>query len=207
MDTDAVLLERWRAGGREAGEEIFRRHFQTVYRFFQSKVGSEADDLVQATFMGCLKSRESFHGDGSVKWYLLGIARHELYAFFGRRKKEAIDFGVTSLADFATTAATRLVRAQAIGHLQAALERLPLEQQLLLEHHYWEEMDAAALGVMFNAKPGAIRVRLLRARKALKLELAAVEAEAGSTQDAKDPLSRALQQPDPSDSEDEDDDN
>jgi RNA polymerase sigma factor (sigma-70 family) len=204
MESDAVLLTRWRAGDRQAGEEIFRRHFQTIYRFFQGKAGSEADDLVQATFMASLRSRAPFNGDGTIKWYLLGIARHELYRFFGRLKKESIDFGVTSLADFATTAATRLARAQQIGHLQAALERLPLDQQLLLEQHYWEEMDAAALAVMFEAKPGAIRVRLLRARRALKLELAAVEAEAGTTHDGNDPLSRALQQPEPPNGTDED---
>jgi RNA polymerase sigma-70 factor (ECF subfamily) len=201
VETDAALLERWRGGSREAGAEIFRRHFPSIYRFFEGKAGSEADDLVQATFMACLKSGDSFRADGTLRWYLLGIARHELYAFFGRMKKQTVDFGVTSLADFATTPATRLARAQEIGHLKAALERLPLEQQLLLEHHYWEEMDAAALAEMFQAKAGAIRVRLLRARKALKAELAAVEAEAGSTQRTGDRLSRALDQSDPPEDE------
>ena len=41
-----------------------------------------------------------------------------------------------------------------------------MEQQTLLELHYWHELDAEALGEVFDATSGAIRVRLLRARKA-----------------------------------------
>jgi RNA polymerase sigma factor (sigma-70 family) len=207
VETDAVLLRRWREGNREAGEEIFRRHFRSVYQFFERIVGIEADDLVQATFIACLTTGKSFEGDGTLRWYLLGIARHEKFGFFRQRKQQAVAPGLTSLADLATTPATRLARAQAIGHLRAALERLPLDQKMLLTAHYWDEMDASALGVMFEVAPGTIRVRLLRARKSLRAELALVEAEAGPAQSGTDPLSRSVEQPEPSEgsgAEDED---
>jgi RNA polymerase sigma-70 factor (ECF subfamily) len=199
MDTDAVFLERWRAGDRDAGEELFRRHFRSIYRFFESKAGSETDDLVQRTFLACLKSSKPFRGTTTLLWYLLRIARHELYAFFRRRRDQPIDFGITSLAEIATTAGSRLARAQEIGHLKAALERLPADQYLLLEMHYWDELDAAALAEVFETVPGTIRVRLLRARKALRAEMARVEREAGPTRPGTDALSRSLEAPDPPD--------
>jgi RNA polymerase sigma-70 factor (ECF subfamily) len=49
-----------------------------------------------------------------------------------------------------------------------ALRALPVEQQTLLELHYWEELDAQQLAEVFATTPGAIRVRLTRARAALR---------------------------------------
>src|SRR5258706_576213 len=49
-----------------------------------------------------------------------------------------------------------------------ALCQLPVEQQTLLELHYWEDMDIANLAEVFEMPPTTIRTRLHRARKALR---------------------------------------
>jgi RNA polymerase sigma factor (sigma-70 family) len=171
-EPDLALLERWRAGDQGAGQALFARHFPDIYRFFAHKAGAEADELAQRTFLACVASRQPFRSQSTFRTYLFTIARHELYAHLGRqRRSEAIDFSVTSLADLATSPSSRLDRARTIGRLRAALGELPAEQQLLLELHYWHDLDAAALGEVFGAAPGAIRVRLLRARQALRERL------------------------------------
>ena len=63
----------------------------------------------------------------------------------------------------------------AVEQLRAVLRELPAEQQLLLELHYWHELDAGALADVFEVPPGAIRVRLLRARRALRERMGEID--------------------------------
>jgi RNA polymerase sigma-70 factor (ECF subfamily) len=169
MDSDLALLASWRAGNKQAGEDLFTRHFADIYRFFEHKAGDAADELAQQTFMACVAGRDNFRGQSTFRTYLFAIARNQLYSHLRRASQRAqVDFTVTSLAEIVTSAATRLGRAQQIEQLRAALTELPAEDQLLLELHYWHELDAAALGEVFEAAPGTIRVRLLRARRSLQ---------------------------------------
>jgi RNA polymerase sigma factor (sigma-70 family) len=172
VDGDVALLERWRDGDQGAGQELFSRHLPGVYQFFRHKVGPDAEDLVQTTFMSCLTARDRFRGQSSFRAYLFGIARNVLYTYLRRLPRGAhVDFEQTSIAELTTSPASRLDRQREVDRVREALSRIPAEQQLLLELHYWHDLDADALGEIFDASPGAIRVRLLRARRALRDEL------------------------------------
>lgn len=169
MDDDLALLERWRSGEAAAGRDLFRRHFDAVYRFFEHKVGGDADDLTQRTFTACVAARERFRGQSTFRTYLFAIARNELYTYLRRLPKgERVDFEETSIAELVTSLTSRIGRARELEVLRAALRELPAELQLLLELHYWHELDAAALSEVFEVPAGTIRVRLLRARRALR---------------------------------------
>ena len=48
---------------------------------------------------------------------------------------------------------------------------LPVAQQILLEYHYWHDLDADALGSLFGLPSGTIGERLTRARQALRRQL------------------------------------
>src|SRR5215468_2658596 len=170
MNDDLALLEAWRAG--DAGQVLFGRYFHAVYRFFEHKVGAEADELVQQTFAASIAAAERFRGGSSFRTYLFAIARNQLYSFLRQLPSgERADFNTSSIADLVTSIAGRIGRARDVERLHAALATLPVEQQLLLELHYWQELDAESLGEVFHAAPGTIRVRLLRARKALRARL------------------------------------
>lgn len=166
---DLALLDRWRAGDMAAGQTLFGRYFREVYRFFAHKVVGDADDLVQRTFTACVSGRDQFRGRSSFRTYVFAIARNQLYEHLRRQPKaEYVDFDVISIADLVTSVAGKLDRANQIERVQSALAKLPSEQQLLLELHYWHELDTIELGEIFETAPGTIRVRLLRARNALR---------------------------------------
>jgi RNA polymerase sigma-70 factor (ECF subfamily) len=166
---DLALLDRWCNGDRNAGEQLCARYFGEIYRFFVHKLADEADELTQRTFLACVKSRDQFKAQSSFRTYLFAIARNELFMELRRRAKvEHVDLAVSSLADLASTPTQRLGKHQERERLRAALIRLPVEQQLLLEFRYWHELDAGALAELYETTPGAIRVRLLRAREALR---------------------------------------
>jgi RNA polymerase sigma factor (sigma-70 family) len=173
MDEDLSLLTRWTTGDATAGRDLVRRHFDEIYRFFEHKVGADADDLVQRTFTAVVESRERFRGASSFRTYLFAIARNQLYAYLRRLPHaEHVDFDDMSIDALVTSLGSRLDRAREVEVLRAVLRQLPAEQQLLLELHYWHELDAAALAEVFGVPSGAIRVRLSRARGALRERMA-----------------------------------
>ena len=169
--TDIALLEQWRAGDAEAGQLLFERHFDSIYGFFETKCPAEADELVQATFLAVLRAKTQFRGDSSFRTYLFTIARNELYRVLRTRQRKGgveVDLAMSSIAELVSTPGTRMARNQEHRQLIEALQRLPVEQQTLLELHYWEEMDIADLAKIFDAPAATIRTRLHRARKALR---------------------------------------
>ena len=196
--TDDELLERWRAGDGDAGQALFAAHFDAIYRFFTSKVG-EPDELVQATFLACLRARDRFRGQSTFRTYLFAIARNTLLAHLrGLRRDRQLDPEVSSIADLVTTPGTRLARGEEHRRLVEALRQLPVEQQTLLELHYWEDLDAAALAEVFETTTGAMRVRLHRARQALREKVEALAPrEAIVTDDGLDAWARSLHPPGP----------
>lgn len=174
--SDLVLLDRWRGGDAAAGEALFLRHFDSIYRFFETKYDAHVDDLVQSTFLNCLRARDQFRNESSFRTYLFTIARHELYgALRGRQRDGArLDFDLSSIAELVSTPGTRIARNQEHRQLIDALRQLPVEQQTLLELHYWDDLDIAALAEVFEAPQPTIRTRLHRARKALREKMASV---------------------------------
>ncbi len=199
VDSDHVLLERWRAGDQRAGEELFQRHFADVLRFFDNKAWDKAEDLTQQTFMECVGSRDRFRGESSFRTYLFAIAWNQLRHHYRRElKNDHLDFEASSVSELAgqlTSPSRKVDRAQRDRQIHQALRRLPLAEQTLLECHYWQDLDAAALSEIFEVSAGAIRVRLLRARNALRAELDRIDHSSRSVGDeANDPLTISLSQ-------------
>jgi RNA polymerase sigma-70 factor (ECF subfamily) len=176
--TDIELVDAWRSGDAEAGQVLFQRHFDSIYGFFETKCEADADELVQSTFLACLRARDQFRKESSFRTYLFTIARHELYRVLRGRQRDGarLDFELSSIADLVSTPGTRIARNQEHRRLLEVLRQLPVEQQTLLELHYWEDMDITNLSEIFELPQTTIRTRLHRARKALRERMASTAA-------------------------------
>src|SRR6266576_2253550 len=75
--TEDALLDRWRAGEREAADELLRRCKPMLSAFFRRRTGENVDELVQRTLVACLQAISNFEGRSSFKGFLLGIARNQ----------------------------------------------------------------------------------------------------------------------------------
>lgn len=172
MADESNLIERWRAGDQEAGERLCQRYLKDIERFFAGKVGFDGEELVQATFLACIEAQDRFRGDSSFRTFLFGIARRQMYAHFRRRRRqEVLDFSVTSLLALDTGPITHAARNEEHRQLIGALQELPLEQQLLIELYYWEEMAPPDLAAIFDISPATVYSRLSRARRVLRKHL------------------------------------
>jgi RNA polymerase sigma factor (sigma-70 family) len=170
VEGDLELLERWRSGDATAGHELFARYFESVYRFFDTKSHGDIDDLVQRTFLACVRARDRFRGEASFRTFLFAIARHELYHHYreGRRDGAYMDPLTTSVAQLVTTPRARLARHEAHRRLVDAMCHLPVDTQMLLELHYWNGLEIPELAQIFGATTATIRTRLHRGRRSLR---------------------------------------
>lgn len=175
MKSDYDLLNAWQAGDNTAGDELLKRHFDSIFRFFDRKVMGDAADLVQTTFIACVEAAGSFKQQSSFRTFLFSIARRKLYDHWrSRSRDELVDFTTTSLEDLGPTPSVASVKKQEQRLLLEALRTIPVEAQLILELHYWEGLSGPDLAATFGVPEGTIRSRLRRAREALEKQLAAL---------------------------------
>jgi RNA polymerase sigma-70 factor (ECF subfamily) len=169
-DPDLTLFDRWIAGDQAAGNDLFKRHFEGLYRFFDQKTNGDADDLVQETFAECLKGTATFRRQASFRTYLFAIARNVLFGHWRRAAtaRPTLDFDEISIESLSTSVGSRIARRQEQSRLHAAMRTLALEQQILLDLHYFQDLDAAQLAEVFDVEPTTIRTRLFRARQVLQ---------------------------------------
>ena len=176
MTGDAELFGRWSAGDEAAGEELFRRHFEAIARFFRNKANDDWPELVQRTFLTCVEARASFRGGGSFRAFLFGIAHHQLLRWLRDRGYDRIDLTERSAHDLDPTASACVAKREEERLLLAALRRIPLELQVILELHYWEEMSSSECAEVLGLPVGTVKSRLRRARALLDGELAKLAA-------------------------------
>ncbi len=168
MLDDTELLAAWRAGDAAAGEQLFARHFELVFRYFDRRVGADADDLTQRTFLGLVESRERFQGNCPLRAFVLAIARKQLLMWFERKRKDtAVSFRTMSMVDLGQGATTQMFVDQQRQGLHDAMRRLPADLHTAVELYYFEELSIRDIAVVLEAPEGTIKRWLWRARALL----------------------------------------
>lgn len=167
------LLQAWRAGDNEAGSRLLRRHFRALFRFFRSKVATGVEDLVQQTMLACADGVHRFRGDASFKTYLLAIARTQLLMHLrkhARKDKPVVELE-TSVADVLGSPSVVVAGKDEQRLVLHALRHIPVDLQIAVELHYWEEMRVEDIAVVIGIPPGTVKSRLHRARKLMREQI------------------------------------
>lgn len=174
---DAALLEAWRGGDAPAGERLFDQHAGAIARFFENKVRHGAEDLTQVTFVRMLEGRERVREGGSVRAFIFGIARNVLREHLrGLARGREIDPMVDSMAALAPGPSTVVGLRQEHQLMLAGLRGLSIDDQILLELFYWEELRAHELAQILGLSSPTVRRRLSEARARLDRKMAEIAA-------------------------------
>ena len=172
---DGELFEAWCRGDRRAGAQLFERHYDAIARFFHNKAAGDADDLIQRTFLRCVETSGRIRKAASFRFFLFGVARNVLLEYLGekgrRQKREVLNFMTTSVEDLQPTPSSALDRAREERLILAALRRIPLEFQIVLELYYWEDLRARELAEVLDVPEGTVRTRIRRAKQLFEEEI------------------------------------
>jgi RNA polymerase sigma factor (sigma-70 family) len=172
---DAVLVTAWKRGDQAAGAELFRRYYGAVLRFYQSKVGPQGTDLVQRCFLRCLEVRARIRDESSFRCFLFGVARNVLLEHYrSMRAGGRVDFTEQTVEDLSPTPTSELAQGERSQQLLLALRRLPVEQQIVVELYYWEDLNAREIAEIYEVPEPTVRTRLRRAKIRLEQELHAL---------------------------------
>ena len=179
VSSDEALLEAWKDGNREAGNELFQRHFEPIRRFFVNKTDRDVAELVQTTFLRCLKAADRFEGRSSFRTFLFAIA-HNLFREHCRarvrdRRQEAL--GEVSLEDMGVGPSTHLEAKREQQVLLRALRRIPIGDQVILELYFWERLTAIQIAEIMVVPENTTRSRIRNGKKRLKAAIRDVAAE------------------------------
>lgn len=170
-DEDLQLLHRWREGDEAAGQALFERHFSSVYGFFCNKVAPEAvDDLVQETFLGCVRSRDRFREEATFRTYLFAIAHRRILKYRERWYKardRGADFDLERVQALDGSPSQLIVSHSEQILLVRALRHLELDLQIVLELFYWQDLRSLDIAEILDIPHGTVRSRIRRAREQL----------------------------------------
>lgn len=179
--TDLDLLLGWRCGDAGMGAEFYDRHKTAVTNLFRRNVRSKQDipDLVQQTFLACVRAKNDPEITRSVRGYILGIAYHTMTAFFHRARTAPPALGIEdelgiSLESLEPDPEYLVTLGEEQRLLMKAIRRLPMEYQVVIELNYWEEIPCDEIAAILHIPRGTVRSRLQRGRAALARNLAAL---------------------------------
>jgi RNA polymerase sigma-70 factor, ECF subfamily len=167
QDADAWLLEQIHAGDAEAGRRFVREHYSAIYRYLLYLIGQpdQAADLTQETFLEGWRCLNTFQGRGSLRGWLLRIARRQFLHLFQRGQAE---LGLEGIAEVAAPgAAARLESVE----LRDVIDRLSPEQREVVLLYYLEGYSSTEIARIVAAPVGTVCSRLARAREHLRQEL------------------------------------
>jgi RNA polymerase sigma factor (sigma-70 family) len=169
---DAAALAAWCAGDRAAGQALFARYYEPVARFFLNKVGDASPDLIQRTFLACVEGASRYRGDGSFRSYIFAVAYRQLCRHYRDRAGDRVDLASVSSMALDASLSGMVVAREELRLFLAALRTIPLELQVVLELHYWEQCGVAEIAEVLEIPTGTVKSRLRRGREQLR---AAVE--------------------------------
>lgn len=169
--SDAELVRAVRAGGGGAFELLVRRHRGWLRRVVLGVVrdGSEADDAVQQALLQAFAGLSRWSGTAPFSSWLARIAVNE--ARLRLRRSRRLQAAADQLArhggprpDPEQEAAGR----EEVARVTAALPRLPARLREVLQLASLADLSHADVARRLGLSEGAVKVRLHRAREALR---------------------------------------
>lgn len=163
---------------------LFEAHADRVYRLALSLLRDPgaAEDVVQETFLQAITHLEEFQGRSSLGTWLYRIAHNASIDRLRRRVDDPLpgegdnDAPAPmphSFIDWAGTPEELVSRREVRGQLDAAVDQLPES----LRSAFWlrdiEGLSTEEAAEVLQISPGAVKVRLHRARLTLREQLAA----------------------------------
>ncbi|MBK7243553.1 MAG: RNA polymerase sigma factor [Saprospiraceae bacterium] len=143
--------------------------FTICSRVFDNK--EEAEDIAQESFIKCYQSLKQFKGESKFSSWLYTITYNTCMNHLKYKKRQ------TSVEDIANVADqdiieqdhifAKLEQKEQTNLIQQALSKLELDEQMIIQLYYYEELPIKEISNILSLKIENIKIKLFRSRKKL----------------------------------------
>jgi RNA polymerase sigma-70 factor, ECF subfamily len=167
---DIDLMRRAAAGDARSFHALVDRHAQRLFRLAVSLVGNatDAEDVLQETFIGAFKGLRSFEGRASVRTWLTRILVTQAARWHRDRRRSR-----TQQMDESITTSGGGAGSDASMDVNAAMQRLSPEHRQVLALREFEQMSYEEIAEVLGVPRGTVESRLHRARSEMREKLKA----------------------------------
>ncbi|MBD3177807.1 MAG: sigma-70 family RNA polymerase sigma factor [Armatimonadia bacterium] len=169
--TDASLVQDTLQGDPKAFERLIERHEGTLLATAAHLMGdAEAGrDLAQDALISAYQNLRTLRDPSRFGAWLFGILRNKCRRQMRKGRRAPVSAEVVEAPHTDPDVVERRA-------LLDALDRLPLDQKDILSARYLHELSYDEIAALMDSTPGSIRVRCLKARRALRRILTEEEA-------------------------------
>lgn len=177
-DQDLDLIKKISSGDSKSFESLMLKYQKLVfgYSFKMLKNKQKAEDIMQEAWMRVIKNSQNFKQTGSVKAWILSIARNLVIDEFRHMKKwiELEDEKWAAIEDPQADLEQLFNDQQRHAALATAFADLPENQKIILSMIIIEELNQSEVAVRLGISVGAVKASLFRAREYLKSSVGAL---------------------------------
>jgi RNA polymerase sigma-70 factor (ECF subfamily) len=171
------LVERAARGDPDAWERLYRRAHQRLFAYARRRLPADAaEDAVSETMLRAINRIDSFtwRGAGFDAW-LYGILRHVVLEAYRRNGHER--HALEAPVEHVPGPLDGIVERERGAQVRAAFDRLPADDQELLELRVVAGLSATAVGAVLGRRPGSVRMAQSRAVGRLRTAYRELERE------------------------------
>lgn len=167
--SDEEVVRQVLAGDAARFEVLMRRHNQRLFRAARAilRDDAEAEDAVQQAYLSAYAKLASFRGEARFATWLTRIAVHEALRRV-RKRPPLADLEVVEPVDVITSPEDATADRELRALLEGAVDALPESYRVVFVLRDVEEMSTRETADALELSEEAVRVRLHRARHALR---------------------------------------
>ena len=172
-EADDALMEALCGGSARAFQRLYDRHSGGLFTFLARLLSDrgQAEELLQETFLRVYLQRARYRPRGTFRTWLYTIARNlalDRLRRHGLGEAEPAPGSLEAIPDPDPGPLRRLEGREALGRLEEALAKLPPGQREVLLLARYAGLGHAEIAEVTGSSPGAVRVALHRALRALR---------------------------------------
>jgi len=143
--------------------------FTICCRVFENR--EEAEDIAQESFIKCFQSLKQFKGESKFSSWLYTITYNTCMNHLKYKKRQTSVEDIANIADHEIIEQdqifAKLEQKEQTNLIQQALSKLELDEQMIIQLYYYEELPIKEISNILSLKMENIKIKLFRSRKKL----------------------------------------
>jgi len=164
---DTALIALVASGDRVAFEKLYSAHHMRISRFLARFIRSREnlEEIINDTFMVVWRNARHFRHASRLSTWIVGIGYRTALKSISGTKYEMVS---QNMEDFAEDRLDHAVQCEQKDWVNKGLDRLPLEQRLILELAYGLGHSIEEIAAITCSPIGTVKTRMFHAREKLR---------------------------------------